>query len=59
MRIYEVAYAHKRYGERFTAVKVATRGFAKEAMQKADRSSTVRKWNGALRVESVILIAGT
>lgn len=57
MRIYEVNYAHIKQGENFCRINVAVRGFVPEAISKANKSSFIAKWKGALRVESVRLIA--
>ena len=57
MRIYEVEFHHTRYGARWSASRVAVRGFAKEAMKKA-----LRLQNGQarhMRVSEVRLIAAT
>ena len=57
MRIYDVNFGHMRHGENWSRVRVAVRGYAKEAIIKAERDPDVKKWNGRLRVVSVELVA--
>ena len=59
MRIYDINFAHTRYGENWSSERVAVRGYAEEAIAKVLRRPNVRKWNGRLRVESVQLVAST
>ena len=59
MRIYDVNFAHIRYGENWSRERVAVRGFVKEAIKKAEQQGDVKKWNGKLRVVSVELVAST
>lgn len=59
MRIYEIGFAHRAYGENWSSTRVCVRGYADEAIKMAKRLPDVKKWNGALRVESVKLLAST
>ncbi len=59
MRIYSVNFAHRTQGPNWSSERVAVRGYAEEAITKARKSFNVKKWNGALRVESVVLVAST
>jgi len=57
MRIYQVGFAHVRYGLNWSSRKVAVRGFAQEAIKKA-----LKQENGQaklLRIEEVKLLAST
>lgn len=53
MRIYNVEFAHVKFGTNWTRSTVAVRGHAQEAIQKALK----RENNNSLRVEQVILVA--
>ena len=59
MRIYQVNYAHARHGSNWSSKRVAVRGWANDAIKKANLTFDVKRWKGALRVESVELLAST
>lgn len=59
MRIYDVHYAHVRFGGNFSRCRVAVRGYAQDAIRRASKHHDVVKLKKALRVESVELIAST
>ena len=57
MRIYEVNFAHVRYGENWSREKVAVRGFVPAAIKRALSTQNGQARN--LRVESVRFLAST
>ena len=57
MRIYEVNFAHVRYGTNWSREKVAVNGYAPAAIKKALSVQNGQARN--LRVESVHLLAST
>ena len=59
MRIYEVTYAHVKDGPHFVARRVAVRGWATDAIKKANVHRDIKYWKGKLRVESVRLLEST
>jgi len=55
MKIYEVNFAHVRFGKSYSSVKVHTRGFVPDAIKKALKAEG--KFSKSLRIEEVKLLA--